>query len=75
MCNKDLNSKKFRGLDLDGMPLKEQWRLSADIRKFKYQVKVQHRNGRVRFIHTNEEEAVKEYVRVTRCKIIWIRET
>lgn len=74
MSDKDMNPKKFKGLDLDGMPLKEQWRLSATLKKYKYQVKVQLPNGRIRFIHVNEKEAIEAYIKVTKSKIIWIKE-
>lgn len=69
-----MNPKKYKCLDLDGMPIKEEWRLSAQIRKYKYQVKIQSLDGGVRFIHVNQKNAIEAYVKVNKSKIIWIRE-
>lgn len=71
---KEMNPKKYKCLDLDGMPIKEQQRLSSEIKKYKYQAKIQYPNDRIHFIHVNQKEAIEAYVKVNKSKIIWIRE-
>ena len=69
-----MNSKKYKGLDVDGMPLKDQWKLEPEIRKYKYQVKIKLPNNRMRFVHSNEKQAVEAYARTVNAKILWVKE-
>ena len=69
-----MSSKNYKGLDTDGMPLKDQWKLEDKLRKFKYQVKIQHQNGRIRYVHGDEKKPIELYAKFTKSKILWIKE-
>jgi len=71
---KDMKKKKFTGLDVDGMPLKDQWKLESHLREYKYQIKIRLVSGRCRYLHADQHEAVEAFVKGIGAKIIWIKE-
>ncbi len=70
---RDMNSKKYRGLDLGKMPLKDQWKLESELRKYKYQIKIKLPTGRIRYIHANEQSTIEAYAKCIKAKIVWIK--
>ena len=68
-----MDSKKYTGLDVDGMPLADQWKLESKLREYKYQVKIKLSNGRIRYVHSNEQKAVEAYAKGINAKIVWIK--
>ena len=70
---KEMDSKKYKCLDLGGMPLSEQWKLESEIRKYKYQVKIRLSSGRIRYLHCNEPGPIELYAKGINAKIIWVK--
>jgi len=68
-----MNSKNYKCLD--GIPLKDQWILGDKLRKFKYHVKIQHQNGRIRYVHADKKEPIELYTKFSKSKILWIKES
>jgi len=66
-------SKIYKCLDCDGMPIKDQWTLEPHLRKYKYQVKIILITGRERYLHTNEPEAIRAYVKAINARIRWVK--
>jgi len=66
-------SKIYKCLDCDGMPIDEQLKLEPELRKYKYVVKVILITGRERFLFTNEPEATRSYVKQINGKIRWVK--
>lgn len=65
--------KIYKLLDVDGMPLEDQWTLEPTLRKYKYQVKIILITGRERYIHTDEPEAIRSYVKTINARIRWVK--
>ena len=65
--------KIYKCLDCDGMPLEDQWTLEPTLRTYKYQVKIILITGRERYMHTDEPEAIRVYVKGINARIRWIR--
>jgi len=71
---KELDSKNYIGLDFDGMPLTDQWQMESELRKYKFQIKIRLRNGRIRYLHANSKKVVEAYTKGIRATIVWVRE-
>lgn len=69
----DTEQKIYKCLDVDGMPLEDQWTLEPELRRYKYVVKIILITGRERYLYTNEPEAIRAYVKGINARIRWVR--
>jgi len=65
-------TKKYKALDVDGMPLSEQIKLLPELRK-KYQITIQLSSGRVRYVFGDSPKAVEVYAKMINAKILKVK--
>jgi len=73
VINDEMTPKEFRGLDSDGMSVRDQWKLEPELRKKKYQATIKLPNGRVRYLYLNDPHIAELYVNIIGAKILKIR--
>jgi len=62
--------KKYKALDMDGMPLSDQAKLLPELCKKKYQVTIKLENGRLRYAFTNDPKVIEIYVKKIKATIL-----
>lgn len=65
-------TKKYKALDVDGMPLSDQVKLLPELRK-KYEITIQLSSGRIRYVFADHPQAAEIYVKTIKAKILKVR--